>query len=486
MHRKKDKSKIYSRAKCAVSTDFPFQVLQIKENQDPQSILISEPALNFGDSILKLIGPLSDSSLFQSEIINQKNQTDPVPRKMQFVIYNLAGSHQNMLVTFTQHCEEKNQFPGCRIRFEPSAAITLREAFEESGLCKMLVSARSPYVVHMMNQAFSRLLGCSREQVLGRELDRLELFDCEGLDLLAEAARNGQSAGGRVSLNTKLITANNQADASIFVACFPVVEAANGVVKYMLIVSYPGPNNEDTCEPNTQPFEAKIEQFGPKPDPGGQVRTPPSINLIAPPNIFASAISPASLIIPRRRAVNHHGKIRRPPAAPVVVTPELLSRLQGLSLSDVARTIGVSPTALKKALRKLGIKRWVYRRRRINPAISPPGDTLRFEWEVAPAQTPQALPPPQAEDLGWFHPAECCSRGPAGADDFGDAWAEIERKTVAPIPPPLIDSFDLPRSPPPSGPKAQGESEDIVWLAERIEAESWRMVGDGGWWPQEN
>ena len=122
-----------------VSTDFPFQVLQIKEIQDPQSILISELALNFGDSILKLIGPLSDSSLFQSEIINQKNQTDPVPRKVQFVIYNFAGSHQNMIVTFTQHCQEKNQIPGCRLRFEPSAAVTLQEAFEESGLCKMLV-----------------------------------------------------------------------------------------------------------------------------------------------------------------------------------------------------------------------------------------------------------------------------------------------------------------------------------------------------------
>jgi hypothetical protein len=464
-----------------VSTDFPFQVLQIKENQDLQSILISEPTLNFGDSILKLTGPLSDSSLFQSEIINQKKQTDPVPRKVQFVIYNLAGSHQNMIVTFTQHCEEKNQIPGCRLRLEPSAAITLREAFEECGLCKMLVSARSPYVVHMMNRAFSRMLGCAREQVLGRELDRLELFDCEGLDLLAEAARNGQSAGGRVSLNAKPITANNQADASIFVACFPVVEAANGVVKYMLIVSHPGPNNEDTCEPHTQQFEAKIEQFGPKPDPGGQVFIPPSINL-APPNIFASALSPASLIIPRRRAVDQHGKIRRSPAAPVVVTPELLSHLQGLSLSDVARTIGVSPTALKKALRKLGIKRWVYRRRHINPSISPPGDTLRFEWEGACAQTPQAPPPPQAEDLGWFHPAECCSRGPAGA---ADAWAEIERQTVAPPPPPLIDSFDPPSSPPPPAAK-----EGVVWPAEQIEVESWRVAADGDrdseCWPHQN
>ena len=48
--------------------------------------------------------------------------------------------------------------------------------------------------------------------------------------------------------------------------------------------------------------------------------------------------------------------------SPVVITLPLLDALRGLSLPHAARVVGVSATAFKKACRRLGVRRWDYRR----------------------------------------------------------------------------------------------------------------------------
>ena len=47
---------------------------------------------------------------------------------------------------------------------------------------------------------------------------------------------------------------------------------------------------------------------------------------------------------------------------PVIITSALIQALGGLSLPDAARTVGISPTAFKRACRRLGVRRWEYRR----------------------------------------------------------------------------------------------------------------------------
>mmetsp|Transcript_10616 Transcript_10616/g.21005 ORF Transcript_10616/g.21005 Transcript_10616/m.21005 type:complete len:523 (+) Transcript_10616:217-1785(+) len=61
-----------------------------------------------------------------------------------------------------------------------------------------------------------------------------------------------------------------------------------------------------------------------------------------------------SIIFPRRKA----GQDSRGPTQPVIVTMELLKELSHMPLATAAEKLGVSPTAIKKACRKLGVHRW--------------------------------------------------------------------------------------------------------------------------------
>ena len=49
-------------------------------------------------------------------------------------------------------------------------------------------------------------------------------------------------------------------------------------------------------------------------------------------------------------------------AAATVLTPTILSALQGQPLPAAARSVGMSATAFKRACRRLGIRRWGFRR----------------------------------------------------------------------------------------------------------------------------
>ena len=53
-------------------------------------------------------------------------------------------------------------------------------------------------------------------------------------------------------------------------------------------------------------------------------------------------------------------KVDKP--APVLITPQLLDSLRGLSLPKAASTIGISSTAFKRACRRLGVTRWSFTR----------------------------------------------------------------------------------------------------------------------------
>eukprot|EP00293_Proteomonas_sulcata_P012163 CAMPEP_0184290910 /NCGR_PEP_ID=MMETSP1049-20130417/3043_1 /TAXON_ID=77928 /ORGANISM="Proteomonas sulcata, Strain CCMP704" /LENGTH=677 /DNA_ID=CAMNT_0026598191 /DNA_START=116 /DNA_END=2149 /DNA_ORIENTATION=- len=66
----------------------------------------------------------------------------------------------------------------------------------------------------------------------------------------------------------------------------------------------------------------------------------------------------ASTIFPRRK----QGQQRKDSTGPVVVTLELLEQYSDISLTDAAKKLGISPTAVKKACRKLGVQRWPYKK----------------------------------------------------------------------------------------------------------------------------
>ena len=76
----------------------------------------------------------------------------------------------------------------------------------------------------------------------------------------------------------------------------------------------------------------------------------------APPSFPNLAVAP--LRSPSAAIRQREGVRRRP----VVVTPAILQRLSDLSLAQAAQALGVSATAFNRACRRLGLRRWAYRR----------------------------------------------------------------------------------------------------------------------------
>ena len=118
----------------------------------------------------------------------------------------------------------------------------------------------------------------------------------------------------------------------------PVVEAPNGPVRHVLVIFSP---SVEASPPHTSAEEDQPASRVPSSDPCRQPLT----------------------IRPRRKA---SGDSDAAPAEPVVISQELLESVRGLPLRRAAAAVGVSPTAFKKACRKLGLPRWPSQRR---PAV---------------------------------------------------------------------------------------------------------------------
>eukprot|EP00283_Hemiselmis_rufescens_P005810 CAMPEP_0173424634 /NCGR_PEP_ID=MMETSP1357-20121228/4512_1 /TAXON_ID=77926 /ORGANISM="Hemiselmis rufescens, Strain PCC563" /LENGTH=110 /DNA_ID=CAMNT_0014387897 /DNA_START=243 /DNA_END=571 /DNA_ORIENTATION=+ len=90
-----------------------------------------------------------------------------------------------------------------------------------------------------------------------------------------------------------------------------------------------------------------------------------------------------SIIFPRRKA----GQAARGPTQPVIVTMDLLKELAHMPLATAADKLGVSPTAIKKACRKIGVHRW---------PIKLPLEAGRQSSSVPSAKATPATPLPAA------------------------------------------------------------------------------------------
>ena len=94
------------------------------------------------------------------------------------------------------------------------------------------------------------------------------------------------------------------------------------------------------------------------PDP--QIPDPQMWNLFRDSTFSSPKSKP--VILPSQARSAFSSADRRTPPSPVVISLELLDSLHGMSLPLAASTVGVSPTAFKRACRRLGVPRWEYRR----------------------------------------------------------------------------------------------------------------------------
>eukprot|EP00286_Rhodomonas_abbreviata_P019894 CAMPEP_0181315662 /NCGR_PEP_ID=MMETSP1101-20121128/15494_1 /TAXON_ID=46948 /ORGANISM="Rhodomonas abbreviata, Strain Caron Lab Isolate" /LENGTH=181 /DNA_ID=CAMNT_0023422883 /DNA_START=57 /DNA_END=599 /DNA_ORIENTATION=- len=88
----------------------------------------------------------------------------------------------------------------------------------------------------------------------------------------------------------------------------------------------------------------------------------PSSSAIQPTS--SKATSAVNKVFPRRKA----GQDSRTNNQPVVLSETLLQELFCLPLQEACAKLGICATALKKACRKLGIKKWPYRNSRSTPS----------------------------------------------------------------------------------------------------------------------
>ena len=279
-----------------------------------------------GQSILKLSGPQTDSLLFQRIVSSLQMST------MQLILYDGAGQILETSVS-SRPLFLDGDLVGCLIILRPSSAVTLHQVFNEireSRFPHCLVSAASPYRVQMAEDGFLSKFAFSREVVLGIDLPSLQESGAKSsnkLESMLAAASNGDVGRGRTTFQSAAHVSGVEEE----VLCLPVVEGLNGPVHHVLVLLRPGP-------------------------PGQRPSAPGLFGSPAPQDAAAAAAHDLAI---RSRPRGGQG------SGPwVMLTRARLEPLCELSLTEAARMVGVSNTAFKRGCRKLGLRRWPYRRAR--------------------------------------------------------------------------------------------------------------------------
>ena len=320
-------------------------------------------------SVLTLTGPRSDQQMFQSAIRAMQGM------KIQFILYDAIGIDRRLLVSFFSY-KDSGSNVHCLIFLCPSEAIMLKDVFADCQFGRALVSAETPHAIHMANKAFLDRFSCSTSEVLGLPL-RLICRDydsnlaCSDHSLKPDGSESEDSLSALICIaldgsiaRMALKTSDSVGNISDEVTCTPIVEAPNGRIRHLLITIGPLLCRSSTDELRTDDHplynvgRAK-RRARPQVQPAATIDT--SGFLVCP---HLQSAGPA--VFPRRkpRTESSRESIGDALAPPVVVTPELVAALAELPLRQAAAAAGLSPTAFKKACRKLGVRRWAYKRGR--------------------------------------------------------------------------------------------------------------------------
>ena len=326
-------------------------------------------------SIMILAGPKTDRNMLQNAMNEMTTQ------KLQLILYSASGAEQHVMVSCSS-CMYGDFGSACLVVLHSSEAIPLSEAFGDCALPRVLVSAEEPNSVYMINQAFTRNFSLSPSEALGRPLTTLFFMHSEILNELCTSPSVdtppwsfllSTALAGRIARHTVLGDKGPE-----WVTCTPVVLAPNGRVSQLLVTF--GPSrvsvsdhdaahvqiSHEALDNSTAAFRGgasaayrkSMACYGRLAHDQAQGRTARAGGTVTHSPADQRGL-PGLAIFPRR-------KIGGPPARrqPVLVTPELIAALADLPLREAAAAAGVSVTAFKKACRRLGVRRWAYKRRR--------------------------------------------------------------------------------------------------------------------------
>ena len=372
----------YERTTLVASMEEPHAILAL----DHINFLDYNRSELIGSSILLLVGPKSNRSLFHSFVTEALlGRSD----RQQHILYDRSGTDHQLIVISEPHIRD-GLLVGCKLVFQISDAITLWQVFDDvqgrqNPYC--LVSAHSPYSIHMVNTEFTRRFGCLRVDALCKDfisfISEVEPHSLHEWVSLFLAANEGQIAKSRVCSCRSDATPDEEA------VCLPVVEADSGRILHIFVLLLPCKQPEDT--------NSIVAGRDSQPWVGLQVRihthpTAPRFPLPASyPLASAPEMPPLAAIRPRRKFGCSEND-----AEPVFLSKEMLDGLRHMPLLKAAESIGVSATALKRACRRLGVHRWDHHRR-------PPGFVPRARHSAGGAAAaanggPDGCPPAGSVD----------------------------------------------------------------------------------------
>ena len=305
----------------------PFRIRALPDDHNSNLLGLDVNYLK-DQPVTKILGDDPVPATFANAI---QETTNLQVSKMQLTIRDSTGDIRKFLITFSPHFS--NRLGNCCLMtFEPSQAISLHEAFRENNRPFALISMDPPYSIHMANERFSNKFGLSIRQVLGHPLRAIQ----DAPDAAKFLALLQSALGGRIIRDYIITLPALEYEGAVLA---PVVDGPNGRIKHILVTF-------------TSPQACDLSAVG-----GG------STGAHCPGGISDVPEFAAPVVRPRRKKQTpaSTGADSRP-AAPVRFTMELLHTLQGLPLARAAAAAGISPTAFKKASRKLGLPRWEYRR----------------------------------------------------------------------------------------------------------------------------
>ena len=329
--------------------------------------------------ITKICGPKTDIPLLQLAIMKAVNHQES---KGQYVLYDRHSNHHHSMVSFAPFYHE-DILVGCRVVLHPSQAITLQQAFEviqESNGPNCLVAIDVPHIVLMVNKEFTARFASGNQLILGHDLFSVVLSnshdDLQRWAMLFAAVREGRVVKGTVVI----CSATGDGTVADEAMCVPVVEAANGSIRHFLIFFPP------TVAASASACQCPVPHNTRQPVPNRPAQDDRAASTASTPRRSAPAAGPA--IQPRRKPGTEAAAGGRQPG-PVVITSAVISTLRDLPLQEAAQTLGISATAFKRACRKLGLKRWAYKRRHFGRPgwrTLPPAGSAAAAAEAADAE----------------------------------------------------------------------------------------------------
>ncbi len=314
-----------------VSFEPPHFILEVRLANRREILGFHDGELR-GNSIQNFHGPQTNMIEVSSVILNAKSLKSAT---IQTELYDKKKQCHTMIANFSPFRDESGHLIGCLMSMEPSRAIALDKALEDTSCAKILIlmdtmdtgSLQYSGYIQMVSQEFAREFRISPAQLLGQPIQTLCSLCTEPSQLSALITT---SAAGRTACRNLVMQISSNGDINCSISCFPVVEEVSCRIAHVLIIftlATTPPDGVPIAMPHQRERDLRHLSTGGSGGGGG------------------SSSGGGSGGDPRR-------------LAKAAISAEMLRGMGHLPMPRAAEQLGMSVSSLKALCRAHGIKRW--------------------------------------------------------------------------------------------------------------------------------